>query len=441
MIGVLALLVVYLLTARYVKEAYQWLTDFETYAGDPTSLERLSVAPLSAPTAPSAPGDWPQWRGPNRDGISTETGLLTTWPPTGPRVLWKVAGGPGHSSFAVADGRVCTLFQDGAAEVILCLDAASGKELWRHRSPGQFFEQYAGTGPHATPAIVDGRVYTVGATGMFHCLDAASGKVLWSHDLLQKFQAPAPDYGVSFSPLVEGDLVFTMPGGPAGGAIAAFDRRDGRLVWKALNDQPGYSSPVAATIGGKRQIVFLTGESLVGVGPEDGRLLWQYPWITHAHCNIATPIVVGSYVFVSSGYGKGCALLEITANATGAFAARPVYQHNRMRNHFSTCVLYNDHFYGFDEAYLVCMELRTGKVLWKQRGFQKGSLLVADGRLIVLGENGVLALAEAGPEQYREQATCTISQSKCWAMPVLTQGKLYVRDQENIMCLDLVKSE
>jgi outer membrane protein assembly factor BamB len=251
---------------------------------------------------------------------------------------------------------------------------------------------------------------------------------------------------MSFPPLIEGELVITMPGGPDGNSIAALDRQDGKLVWKALDDRAGYSSPVAATIAGRRQVVILTAESVVGLAPEGGKLLWKYPWPLFKDCNVATPIVVGDYVFISSGYSKGCALLHITPSpppplpegAKGEeFTATPVYEHNRMRNHFSTSVLYQDHLYGFDDFFLVCMELRSGKVLWKKRGFGKGSLMVADGRLLVLGDNGLLALAETSPEKYTERSSCKILQGKCWTMPVLADGKLFVSDEQEILCLDV----
>jgi outer membrane protein assembly factor BamB len=436
MLAGLIVLVLYLFVFQpYWKER-------ERSESDPDLVEKLRAATI-VPAAPEPTGtDWPQWRGVQRDGHSAEKGLLTTWPAEGPPLVWKVAGGAGHSSMAVVQGRLFTLLQDGQDEVVVCLDTATGKDVWRQRYPGRFHEQYAGEGPHATPTVVDGRVYTVGGKGMFHCFDAATGDVLWKHNLPEEFSAPSPYYGTSFSPLVVGDLVYTLPGGGDGNSMAAFHRVTGKLVWKAFDDPCGYSSPVAATIGGKRQIVFLTGTNVMGVTPEAGKLLWQYEWKTHQECNIATPIVIGPYVFVSAGYGKGCGLLEISTDAAGTLTPRRVYAHNRMRNHLSTCVVYQDHLYGFDtstrmETLLVCMELRTGKVCWKHDGFDRGSLIVADGRLIVLGQAGRLGIVDPDPKEYRELTAATISDSRCWAMPALVQGKLYVRDQQHIMCFDL----
>jgi outer membrane protein assembly factor BamB len=288
---------------------------------------------------------------------------------------------------------------------------------------------------------VDGAfVYAVGPTGILHCLRADTGEKVWRHDLLDEFHGRKPQYGVSFSPLVEGDLVYTMPGGPEGGALAAFDKRTGALVWKALEDPIGYSSPVAVTAAGVRQVLFFTDAALASLAPEDGRLYWRYPWKTEGGFNIATPVAFGNYVFISSGYGKGCALLEITADAGCTLRACRVYEHNRMRNHFASSVRHGDHLYGFDMTDLVCMDLRTGAIAWRERGakgFRKGSLMIAGGRLIVLGEDGTLALAEASPAGYHELASFQVSQSKCWTVPALAGGKLYVRDESVITCLDV----
>ena len=359
------------------------------------------------------------------------------WPKDGPRVLWRVPCGAGYSGLSVAAGRLYTVLQDGDHEAVLCLDAESGKEHWRFRYPTHFTNN-VGDGPRSTPAIDGGRVYAVGATGVFHCLDTATGSVHWRHDLLEEFAAPNVTWGVSFSPLVEGDLVYTNPGGRSGGSLAAFDKTSGKLAWKALDDPAGYSSPVATTLAGVRQIVFCTARRLVGVGPDDGRLLWEFPWQTNHDANIATPICRGDYVFISSGYGRGCGLVKVEA-AGGGLRALRVYEHTRMSNHFATSVLYGEHLYGFHEALLTCLDFRTGQVAWRERGFEKGSLLVADGHLIVLGEQGKLAVAPASPAGYKEKASVQVSKLRCWVVPTLANGRLYVRDEQQIVCLDLRK--
>jgi outer membrane protein assembly factor BamB len=357
--------------------------------------------------------------------------------------------GRGFSSVAVAGGRLYTMdeqtvAESGAAaprhlEAVVCLDAATGREIWRFSYPNHYDERF-GSGPRSTPTVDSNLVFAVGPTGIFHCLRADTGAMVWRHDLVEEFHSRSLQYGVSFSPLVEGDLVYTMPGGPDGGAIAAFHKRTGARAWKALDDPVGYSSPIAVTAAGVRQILFFTNTALVSVAPADGREYWRFPWKTDGGFNIATPLAFGNYVFISSGYGKGCALLEITAEADGALHAASVYEHNRMRNHFASSVRHDDHLYGFDQMDLVCMSVRTGAVIWREksgRRFGKGSLLVADGHLIILGEDGTLVLAAATPAGYVEKAAHRLAPNKFWTVPALAGGKLYVRNESQIFCLSL----
>ncbi len=394
-----------------------------------------------------APGDsgWPQWRGPRRDGVAAAGRILATWPATGPRRLWRKTIGEGYASFAVVSGRFYTHVRDNDREVVLCCQADSGEELWRFEYDCTYTNGY-GNGPRGTPALVDGKLFTIGATGLMHCLNSATGEVIWKRDLLAEFQAPTPQWGVSFSPLVEGGLLYTMPGGRSGGALASFTKDTGALAWKSQDDAAGYGSPVAAVIGGVRQVLFFTGTDLVGVMAESGHLLWRYSWPTYAAVNAATPIVFRArcdgreshYVFISSGYGKGCTLLKIEPTGTGSFRARPVYEGTQMRNHFASSVLWRGHVYGFDETALACLDVKNGDVLWKKDGFQKGSLLVADGKLIVLGERGDLALAEASPDGWREHGRFRAFRShRCWVMPVVAEGRLYIRDLDDVACYDV----
>jgi outer membrane protein assembly factor BamB len=225
-----------------------------------------------------------------------------------------------------------------------------------------------------------------------------------------------------------------MPGGP-GAAVAAFDRRDGKRLWTALDDPIGYSSPVVCRAAGTRQLLVLTNTALVSLRPDDGRVSWRHPWEAKGGFNIATPLVFGDYVFVSSGYGKGCALLEVAAGPDG-LRAGVVFEQRRMCNKFASSVRHGDHLYGFDSEQLVCLDVRTGQEAWrhKSRKFQKGSLLLAGGHLVVLGEYGWLSLAEASPRGYREKSSFRVSRHKCWTVPVLAGGRLYVRDEGQLAC-------
>ncbi len=428
--------------------------DLERRQCDPERMGKLAAMDLPQPSAArDDSADWPQWRGRNRDGVSAQGGLLAAWPPEGPPLVWKRPIGRGFSSVAVAGGRLYTMDQDtvpgeaGTAnpprryEAVICLDAATGKDIWRYRYPSEFEERF-GPGPRSTPAVDGAYVYAVGATGTMHCLRADTGDVVWKHELMEEFRGRKMQYGVSFSPLVEGNLAYAMPGGLDGNSVAAFDKHTGALVWKALDDPVGYSSPVAVTAAGVRQVLFFTNTALVSLSPEDGTLYWRHPWKPAGGFNIATPIAFGNYVFISSDYGKGCALLEITAEPGGGLHASRVYEHNRMRNTFASSVRSGDCIFGFDRTDLVCMDVRTGRILWRQQGnppFGKGTLLAADGHLIILGESGTLTLAAATGEGYREEASYRVSPSKCWTVPALAGGRLYVRDESQLVCLDLAE--
>jgi len=422
---------------------YKWW-EGNRFADDGVLLAELQGARLvEAENVTAAPGDWPQWRGPRRDGVSTETGLDFNWPEEGPRKRWEASASEGFSSFAVAAGRVYTILQEGENEAVVCWDADSGREQWRFRYPAHFANSF-GSGPRSTPTVDGDRVYTVGGTGIFHCLNAATGEKKWEHDLLQEFGAQNLSWGVAFSPLVEGNLVLTNPGGHGGKSIVAFDKISGSVVWQAYDDTASYSSPIAVEAAGQRQLIFFTDRGVVGLTPADGKVLWNYPWKNSTNVNAATPIAfrvrsgetVNDYVFVSSNYGKGCCLLKLSPAGEGV-AVQRVYESGRMKNHFSTCIRFGEQLYGFDDSTLVCMDLLTGQVRWKQGGFGKGSLTAADGHLVILGEQGRLAVADATPEEYRETESFGFSQSKCWTVPVIANGRLYLRDEEKIVCYDL----
>jgi outer membrane protein assembly factor BamB len=424
---------------------------FKGDVDDPERRARLQDQPLDRRgEEPAPPGEWPQWRGYHRDGVSTDTGLRTTWPDAGPPEVWHCSIGGGYSSPAISKGRLYITDRKDGQERVLCLDAASGKELWQYRYDVNYGGFQYQAGPRATPTVHDGRVYTVGATGVFLCLEAEpqgdKAHVLWEKDLRDEFGAPLPTWGIACSPLVEGDLVIVQPGGDKG-SVAAFDRKSGKLAWSALDDRCGYSSPVAVTAAGKRQVVCFTAKRMVGLSPADGELLWDFGWSTMYDANIATPVVAGNYVFLSSDYSTGCALLELEPAGDGVKAA-PVFvrRDNLMRNQFSTCVLHDGHLYGFDVAghggsgRLKCVSLRTFEEKWQTRDLHKGCVLVADGHLIVLTERGELALVEATPAGYRKKAVATVLDGgDCWAVPALASGRLYLRDNQQLRCLDLRK--
>jgi outer membrane protein assembly factor BamB len=379
--------------------------------------------------------DWPQWRGPNRDGISNETGILKSWPETGPKVLWRAQVGTGFSGMAVAGGRLATMFAERGEEFVVCYDAATGKEIWRFKSDAAFPSEF-GDGPRSTPAIAGDRVFTLGANGMLFACNLSDGKVVWQHNLREEYNAAIPQHGISTSPILEGDLILVNAGGANNHAFIAFNKKDGKLAWASHFDNPDYSAPIAVTVGGVRQVVFFTGSSLVSVSPKDGEIFWKYPFPPQAF-NAATPVFVpDNKIFISSGAEKGAALLEITG-VDNKPAVKPIWESKVMRNDFSSSVLVGDHIYGFDRTMLKCINVATQEEKWAQRGYQNGTLIFADGHLIVLGERGKLGLVEANPNEFKEVATAQALRGRCWTVPALSDGRLYLRNQKEMLCLDL----
>ncbi len=382
--------------------------------------------------------DWPQWRGLNRDGISRETGLLKTWPNDGPKVLWRVPLGEGYSSISIANGLAYTMYDKGNDEYLACFEAASGKEKWRLRTDDKYRNGW-GNGPRATPLVEGNFVYAISAHAKLYACDAKTGAVLWQHDLIKKFGGRNPDLGYSNSPLIEGELLLVNGCGGQDRAILAFDKRSGRLVWSSYDDHPGYSSPISILSNGVRQTVFFTGTSIVAVSPNDGRLFWTYPWRTNDYENVATPVFIANdKLFFSSAHPKeaGSAVLQIKA-ANGKVNVETVWKNNVMQHHFASSVFYKGFLYGTDRSILKCIEENTGREMWKQRGFGEGSLIFADGHLIVLGTSGNIALVEATPVAYKEKAGAQILRGRCYTAPALANGRLYLRNETEMVCLDL----
>jgi outer membrane protein assembly factor BamB len=404
------------------------LTSFRTFL--------IVVAVGGAVTAALAE-DWPQWRGVRRDGISRGTALVRNWPETGPKVLWKHDLTGGYSAPIIANGRLVIQTEDAKEEIVRCLDPLTGNRLWEHRYPADYDlhpTRFKG-GPRATPAIEGDRVYTVGTAGAFFCLDVKSGKPEWQFDLLKLADRTCPEFGYTGSPVVEGNLIFVHPGGQKGNSIAALDKRDGRVVWQSLDDRIGYSSPLYYQINGKSQLAHFTASGLVAVDPPTGQQLWRYDWKTDFDLNVATPIYHDGKIFISSNYGHGSALLKLRDGGE----PEQVYKNLVMQNHYSTCVLHEGHLYGFSNDRLRCMDFETGAMKWDQRGLGRGSALIADGQLILLGDRGDLVLADLNPAAYTERARWKALDGQCWTAPVIANGILYLRNETTLLAVDLRK--
>ncbi len=405
-------------------------------------LHRLSAPVATAALVVALPSvvsnrvldDWPQWRGPNRDGRSAETGLLKDWPAGGPALAWRAAGaGEGYSSFATSQGRLFTLGARGGTEYVMAFDSASGKRLWE-TSHGTRFSNDRGDGPRATPTIEGDRVYAYGASGDLSVLDAASGEVYWTVNVLKQYRGSNIQWGLSESPLVLADRILVN----AGGTIVALKKTDGTSIWTTKGDNAGYSSAVAHKIGDVTEAIYFTSTRVLGVDVNSGRQLWSYGKVANNVANIATPIVRGNRVFVSSDYGTGSALLELAGSGSNV-TAKEVYFTRQMKNHHATSILVGEHLYGFDSAILTAMDFNTGNVAWQNRSVGKGSLTFADDRLYLFSENGVVGLAEASPAGYREHGRFELKTGRLptWSHPVVSGGKLFLRDQDSIYAYDV----
>ncbi len=397
----------------------------------------LAALALCASVTMQALEDWPQWRGPHRDGLSAEKNLLKSWPQGGPPLAWKAGGaGEGYSSFAVAGGRIFTLGARGDREYVVALDAATGKRLWEV-DHGRRFTNDRGDGPRSTPTVDGGRLYVFGASGDLSSLDPASGKIGWTVNVIREFGGQNIKWGFSESPLVSGDRIIVSPGG-SGSGIVAVNKATGKLLWKTEADTAGYSSAVLHEIGGVRQAIIFTGQRALGLDIANGHVLWSYDRVANRVANIATPIARGNHVFLSSDYGTGAALLELTPSA-GALSAREVYFTREMRNHHASSVLIGGYLYGFSSAILTAMKFDTGEVAWRDRSVGKGSLVFADERLYLFSERGVAALVEATPSGYREHGRFTLETGSLptWTHPVVANGRLLLRDQDTVYAYDV----
>ena len=382
--------------------------------------------------------DWPHWLGPNRNGASPETGLLTTWPSDGPKVLWTAKGGDGYSSIAVANGRAITHVQRGGKEIVVALDAIKGTELWQTPIADAYKNSY-GNGPRSTPTIEGEFVYVTSVSGPIACLNVRDGKIVWQHDLFKDFGSKNLNWGVAASMTIEGELALAIPGAKGAG-VAAFDKKTGKLVWKLGDDKAGYATPIAVTVGGQRQIIFFTASGLLAVSPA-GKELWRVAWTTEYDCNIATPLVIGDKLFVSSGEEVGCALFQLKTEGPPDVVWESKGAKSSMLNYWANTVMHDGHLYGFSGEFskridLRCVDLATGKVKWSQDGFGKGSVTLADGHLFITTKKGDLVLVRATPERFDEKARVTVL-GENRTVGTIANKRLYLRDKEKIVCLDI----
>jgi len=398
-------------------------------------LLAVPLLPHRADSAPDHPFDWPQWRGPDRSGVSLETGLLPSWPASGPRALWTVSSlGEGYGCLAIRGDRIYVQGVQSGSSCVFCLNRRDGKTAWATALAARV-EQDRGSGPRGTPTLDGDRLYALAENGELACLRVQDGTKIWRRNILQDFNGRNPHWLLSESPLIDGDRVIVTPGG-SNACIVALDKMTGKNVWTSdLSDSAAYSSCVIADISGVRTIMALTARAGVGVRAGDGKLMWRYERVANRVANIATPVYHDNKVFYTSAYDTGGALLGLTAQ-NGTVRADEVYFTRDMQNHHGGVVLHNGFLYGYSNAILTCMEFATGKVAWKDRSVGKGSLTIADGHLFLLSESNITGLAEAAPGSYNEKGRFSIPDQgwPSWAHPVVCGGELYLRNQAWLAC-------
>ena len=387
----------------------------------------LTTLLMAATSSDEAPG-WPQYRGVHRDGV---TPAQVSWPEGGPRVAWRHPIGDGFSQIAVRGNAVFTGTSDEENEHLVRFNAASGKEAWRKPVGGTTVFEF-GSGPRSTPTLNGDRVYFLGSKGNLVALEASNGNPVWSVDVTERFGASPPRYGYSGSPLVVDDLLIVEVGGKEESSLVALDKLTGETKWSTLSRPAGYGSPILMETGSVRQVVLVRMKTLTSLDL-GGKVLWTHELEEGA---VAMPIHVGNgRIFVSASGDTGCVMLRVKKSDEG-FQVEEVWKNRNMRNHFNTSVVRDGYIYGFDNATLKCLSVKTGELMWAKRGLGKGSLIVAGGRLVVLSDKGKIVLLDATPEGYLEEGSFQALEGRSWTAPSLAGGRVYLRNLTEITRLD-----
>lgn len=381
--------------------------------------------------------DWPNWRGPNRDGISFDRSLHFDWPATGPKLHWKAGVGTGFSSVAVADGRLFTMGNEDDSDVVHCLNPETGKPIWTHRYECPLDPNLFEGGPTSTPTVDGDRVYTISRLGHLYCLDAASGKTVWSRALTEDTEIPAPGWGYAGSPVIHGRMLLLN----VGEAGMALDKATGKTIWESEPEESGYTTPVVLKHDGKQLGIFSSGKYFSAVDLENGKVVWSHRWLTRYGMNACDPIAHKGRVFITSGYGKGATLLRHAAEEP-----EEIWKEKVLRSQLSAPIRIGDFVYGIDgdenarEPALKCIEFMTGKEIWTDTRIGFGSLIAADGKLIILAATGELIVGGASPKGWNQIARAKVLEGKCWTPPALANGRLYCRNADGeLVCLNLRK--
>ena len=387
--------------------------------------------------------DWSQWGGPRRDFTTNSKGLAAKWPPNGPKQLWTRPLGAGHSAILASGNALYTMYSQGDQEIVIALAADTGNTIWQYGydAPSTGLNLEYGAGPHSTPLLIGDMLYTVGATGKLFALDKKTGEIRWSHDLWKEFGGRKMDRGYSCSPIAYRNTIILTLGGGQNQTLIAFNQKDGSVAWKNQSLDMSPSSPILIGVDGQEQLVTFLGKVVAGVDPNNGNLLWSHPHVTEWGLNITTP-VWGSdnLLFISSAYSGGSRVLKLTQK-DGKTTVEELWFHRRMRVHHGTAIRIGDYVYGssgdFGPAFFAAVNVKTGEIAYQDRTFPKSNFVLADGKLIILDEDGNLALATATPTELKVISKVSVLKNLAWTVPTLVGTKLYLRDRRTITALDL----
>jgi outer membrane protein assembly factor BamB len=419
--------------------AFTWRKSLPDYEGLERHRKAQSAQTRNVKIESTAP--WPGFRGPNRDSHYDEA-ISTNWPAGGLKLLWRQPCGGGYSSFAIAHGCAFTLEQRRENETAVAYDFNTGHELWTCVWPDRFQEYFSEEGPRSTPTFDEGKVYVLGAMGELRSLDASTGKVVWSKNIVVENHGNVPSYGIASSPLVLGDKLIVQSGAGNGKSILCLDKRDGKVIWSALDDPIGYASAALVNLAGQDQIIVCAETRTLGLSIEEGKVLWEIPWhVLHNQMPIAQPVLLGTNRFLlSAGYFTGCAAVEISKTSSG-FSGRTVWQNKNLKNKFTSSVFWQGYIYGLDEDILTCLDASTGERKWKDGRYGYGQLLLAGsggtGYLVILSGEGELALVKASPERHEELARFQGIKGKTWNHPAIADGKILVRNAQEMACFQI----
>jgi outer membrane protein assembly factor BamB len=405
-----------------------------TPTGDISSMIQLGENELeNSDLSPS----YPQFLGPNRDGVVTGTSLEADWETHPPQLLWRRPVGAGWSGFAVSDRLAVTQEQNGDDETVVAYEFLTGKEAWRYSYPARYDSSLAGLGPRATPTIDSGMVFTTGATGILNSINLEDGKLIWTCDVIREHGSSNPPWGNSCSPLVLRDLVIVAAGGADGHSLVAYHRETGELLWSGGSDGLGYSSPQARQLAGVEQILILNKGSVAGHGASDGRVLWEFPW-SDSQPNVAQPLPLpDDRVLVSSGYGIGSKLLRIQQTPGGKFTVEQIWETPRMKAKFTNLVYHEGFVYGLDDGILTCLDPSDGSAKWKRGRYGHGQVILVNDLLLLQSEHGEIVLIDPNPEELTELARLEVFDHKSWNPPALVGNYLLVRTDLEAACYRL----